>query len=162
MVKQNVIAKIDFIKYRIISCRKLIKHKRKYLLSIGISSVIADLGSCDENANATMYNGELECYCKDGFYGNGSYCRGQFVNTVQFSKLKQNMQVKLVSTFFVSFFYILLDINECENDCACHQNATCNNTYGSYECQCQHGFTGDGMNCTGKGDIKSENIKNRF
>ena len=42
--------------------------------------IIADLGNCDENANATMYKGELECYCKDGFYGNGSYCRGLLIN----------------------------------------------------------------------------------
>ena len=50
------------------------------MLSIVISSVIAVLGNCDENANATMYNGELECYCKDGYYGNGSYCRGLLID----------------------------------------------------------------------------------
>ena len=121
------------------------------MLSIGISSVIADLGSCDDNANATMYNGELECYCKDGFYGNGSYCRGLLID-IDFAIIKKYAGIIMFSIpHFI--FHISTDINECLNDCACHQNANCSNTYGSYECQCQHGFTGDGMNCTCKDDI---------
>ena len=45
-----------------------------------------------------------------------------------------------------------LDINECasadSNDCDI--NAACNNTEGSYICQCLDGYQGDGKNCTGK------------
>ncbi len=42
------------------------------------------------------------------------------------------------------------DINECgrEPD-LCHDNATCSNTFGGYNCSCDDGFTGDGFNCTG-------------
>ena len=41
------------------------------------------------------------------------------------------------------------DINECTNGRAeCHDNASCTNTDGSYECTCDTGFTGDGFNCT--------------
>ena len=32
----------------------------------------------------------------------------------------------------------------------CHENATCNNTFGSLECTCNAGFEGDGVNCTSK------------
>ena len=49
--------------------------------------------------------------------------------------------------FFCIFFYT--DVNECNSGSAeCHDNATCTNTDGSYECTCDTGFTGDGFNCT--------------
>ena len=38
----------------------------------------------------------------------------------------------------------LLDIHECD------VNATCNNTIGDYDCQCNTGFRGDGFVCTSK------------
>ena len=41
------------------------------------------------------------------------------------------------------------DINECISGSAeCHNNATCTNTNGSYECTCDSGFSGDGFNCS--------------
>ena len=39
------------------------------------------------------------------------------------------------------------DINEC---ISCDKNAKCNNSLGSYTCECNEGFSGDGTNCTGK------------
>ena len=40
------------------------------------------------------------------------------------------------------------DINECISGSAeCHDNATCSNSDGSYECTCNTGFSGDGINC---------------
>ena len=32
----------------------------------------------------------------------------------------------------------------------CHDNATCNNTEGSYTCICDSGYTGNGLFCTSK------------
>ncbi|XP_044181701.1 nephronectin-like [Acropora millepora] len=40
------------------------------------------------------------------------------------------------------------DIDECSSANEFHQNATCNNTKGSYNCTCKDGFEGDGKNCT--------------
>ena len=31
----------------------------------------------------------------------------------------------------------------------CDENAECNNTIGSFQCICNSGFSGDGVNCTG-------------
>ena len=44
------------------------------------------------------------------------------------------------------------DVNECENDELnnCSENANCTNTEGTFTCSCNPGYTGDGVNCTGK------------
>ena len=43
------------------------------------------------------------------------------------------------------------DIDECEQDTDnCHVNATCVDVIGSFECECNSGFEGDGVDCTGK------------
>ena len=48
-----------------------------------------------------------------------------------------------------------LDIDECNagvgsaNYHNCHVHATCTNTYGSFTCACNTGYSGDGMECTG-------------
>ena len=39
------------------------------------------------------------------------------------------------------------DINECQGANGCHVNSTCTNNHGSYQCNCQVGFHGDGKNC---------------
>ena len=49
---------------------------------------------------------------------------------------------------------LTLDTNECEDSLdTCDQDATCANTDGSFRCMCNLGFTGTGMNCTGKHNI---------
>lgn len=46
------------------------------------------------------------------------------------------------------------DIDECEVSSPCHDQASCENTNGSFNCLCDIGLTGDGViNCTGKRDI---------
>ena len=46
------------------------------------------------------------------------------------------------------FWLFFLDINECNNGTStCHANATCNNTHGSYICECHKGYYGDGKIC---------------
>ena len=42
-----------------------------------------------------------------------------------------------------------VDIDECELEGDdCHMYATCTDTIGSFECTCNSGFDGDGVNCT--------------
>ncbi|XP_020609572.1 contactin-associated protein 1-like, partial [Orbicella faveolata] len=40
------------------------------------------------------------------------------------------------------------DLNECDRKTnGCHQHASCTNKRGSYSCECNHGFIGDGFKC---------------
>ena len=41
------------------------------------------------------------------------------------------------------------DVDECGQENDCHSRAECVNTQGSYSCQCEEGFIGDGRSCLG-------------
>ena len=54
------------------------------------------------------------------------------------------------SPSLVRLFMFIIDINECtDNTHKCHAKATCTNTEGGYNCQCQSGHAGNGEVCTG-------------
>ena len=58
-------------------------------------------------------------------------------------------QTSLFSLYSMISLIYSTDINECISGSAeCHDNATCSNSDGSYECTCDIGFSGDGFNCT--------------
>ena len=44
----------------------------------------------------------------------------------------------------------VVDIDECAlGEDMCHDNATCSDTEGSYDCTCNVGFSGSGFTCQG-------------
>ena len=57
-------------------------------------------------------------------------------------------KVKTVSSITI-FYANIIDIDECVADSPCSTNAECTNTEGSFMCECNTGFDGDGYNCTG-------------
>ncbi len=49
---------------------------------------------------------------------------------------------------------IFSDIDECAAGTDnCSANAVCNNLEGGFECECNTGFSGDGVNCTGESQL---------
>lgn len=65
--------------------------------------------------------------------------------------------------FYASCFFNA-DVDECESEVnACHENALCSNTAGSYVCRCIRGFEGDGRICVGKDSVvRKEKITFQF
>ena len=64
--------------------------------------------------------------------------------------------LKLLDLFFPCFPSVTRrsDIDECSSGSHdCHQNATCVNTAGLYDCICRPGLTGNGRNCSGEAII---------
>ena len=64
--------------------------------------------------------------------------------------------LKLLDLFFPCFPSVTRrsDIDECSSGSHdCHQNATCVNTAGHYDCICKPGLTGNGRNCSGEAII---------
>ena len=55
-----------------------------------------------------------------------------------------------IATIFISLGFFLTDVNECAGENVCDANAMCNNTDGSYTCQCVEGYSGNGTHCEGK------------
>ena len=54
--------------------------------------------------------------------------------------------------FYQSYIYYyfssnFVDIDECLLN-PCHANASCNDTQGSFTCQCNIGYSGNGFNCS--------------
>ena len=62
--------------------------------------------------------------------------------------IKNSSSLNRSGNFDTSSLFIL-DIIDCDEDPPCHDNATCNDIPGSYECNCFEGFTGNGTHCDG-------------
>ena len=100
---------------------------------------------CSPNANCTDTDGSFNCTCNEGFEGNGFNCAG----TICIIHKHYYVDTYIYLCLFVCNIKFT-DIPECERGLDdCDTNATCTNTFGSYVCTCNTGFTGDGVTCTG-------------
>ena len=53
-------------------------------------------------------------------------------------------------SYTLSYLFLnFVDIDECLSN-PCHANASCNDTNGSFTCQCNVGYSGNGLNCSSK------------
>ena len=58
-------------------------------------------------------------------------------------------QISCNFPFWAMYVFCLPDIDECKIN-VCHHSASCTNTQGSYNCTCNPGYIGDGLNCEGR------------
>ena len=57
---------------------------------------------------------------------------------------------KVTEMIKCKYLYGFSDIDECKGIHSCHVNAICTNTKGSFVCECQPEFNGNGQNCKGE------------
>ena len=66
------------------------------------------------------------------------------------------IQILIVTTSFINhccvphYNFSYTDTDECAEDShICDENATCINTIGTFKCECNNGYIGDGKTCEG-------------
>uniref|UniRef100_A0A3P8RFY0 Nidogen 2a (osteonidogen) n=1 Tax=Astatotilapia calliptera TaxID=8154 RepID=A0A3P8RFY0_ASTCA len=106
------------------------------------------LGTCGDNSECVNLPGSHRCHCQRGYEfgydGRTCYflCECLVVLVVQFP-----VQLWFLTPFSPSVFFFFSDIDECSSS-PCHINARCINGLGSFQCQCQLGFFGNGFYCS--------------
>uniref|UniRef100_A0A671U7F2 Nidogen 2 n=1 Tax=Sparus aurata TaxID=8175 RepID=A0A671U7F2_SPAAU len=103
------------------------------------------LSTCGAHAQCMNLPGSHRCQCQSGFeFGfDGRTCVGELSCRCVFHHL-----------WLLHFFpgpSIFSDVDECSSS-PCHVDARCINGLGSFQCQCQAGFYGDGFYCSHGGD----------
>jgi len=109
-----------------------------------VNECTASNSTCEQICINTI--GSFVCNCSEGFSLNSSdmaSCDGEhtFHHTVHLNSL---------------FHPFPSDIDECDTPGVCGDNATCNNTIGSFLCECNLGYSGDGFVCSSKSLIVSD------
>lgn len=120
--------------------------------------------TCDVSERAQcIYTGGSSyiCSCLQGFVGDGRTCQGTKRETkliVAASLCMLNgrglQNLKYLSLKSKHSHVLPSDIDECQPG-RCHQNAVCINTQGSFLCQCQPGYSGNGIYCS-SGDLSNQ------
>uniref|UniRef100_A0A0N4ZRM0 Nidogen-like protein n=1 Tax=Parastrongyloides trichosuri TaxID=131310 RepID=A0A0N4ZRM0_PARTI len=95
--------------------------------------------NCDKNADCMPAPGGkgTECVCKAGFYGNGITCQSMDPE-VESEPTKLNVESSIANDII------------CRSHDECGEFGSCSYSLslGYYRCECQSGYTGDGITCT--------------
>ena len=109
--------------------------------------------TCDVNAACLNTEGSYICSCNSGYRGNGKTCkRGQCDD--QRCPLDQkcvsptNNECECnAGLSYNNMTDFCEDVDECLLDHGCDQITTCVNSKGSFSCDCNPGYVGDGKTC---------------
>uniref|UniRef100_A0AAX7V2J9 Nidogen 2a (osteonidogen) n=1 Tax=Astatotilapia calliptera TaxID=8154 RepID=A0AAX7V2J9_ASTCA len=115
------------------------------------------LGTCGDNSECVNLPGSHRCHCQRGYeFGyDGRTCVAMAQCVCCFGMF----QLWFLTPFSPSVFFFFSDIDECSSS-PCHINARCINGLGSFQCQCQLGFFGNGFYCSQQED-RPERLKTR-
>ncbi|TNM94233.1 hypothetical protein fugu_002409 [Takifugu bimaculatus] len=120
-----------------------------------IDECAESLTSCGAHSQCVNLPGSHRCQCQSGFeFGfDGRTCVGK-KHSCRVSHVAGPTLLYLIDFSLMVFltdddctFVFLSDIDECGSS-PCHINARCLNGLGSFDCQCQPGFYGDGLLCS--------------
>ena len=128
------------------------------------------MNPCHVNARCTDSEGSFVCQCDVGFSGDGFSCSSKCLtqDSKHHARRKREqctvfvvvcVEMHRLTMVFCHDYSIIIscfiDIDECLSN-PCHTNASCTDTEGSFHCQCNPGFSGDGIsNCASKPGIFS-------
>ena len=122
------------------------------LLFPDIDECLMQKHDCDKNAKCINTEPGFKCQCKPGFkeYDNGRTCKGNVIFSVtDFVGFFSSSHSVHFSNVLESFCCFFIDLNECSNKFVCAKHAKCTNLPGSYKCECNPGYSGDGKYCNG-------------
>uniref|UniRef100_A0A3P9A7N8 Nidogen 2a (osteonidogen) n=1 Tax=Esox lucius TaxID=8010 RepID=A0A3P9A7N8_ESOLU len=130
-----------------------------------VDECVEGLSQCGPHTQCVNLPGTHSCHCQAGYeFGfDGRTCLGEppktpcdqpnphllFNSFLPFIVPDVGRRSRICCTFGQMFYTIAccaLDIDECRSQ-PCHPQATCTNTLGSFQCQCQPTFQGDGFQC---------------
>ena len=121
-----------------------------------IDECLRGIHDCHTAAICADSVGGFLCLCKPGYEGNGTFCASKEAKYFSWNLVVPCWIIVVTATGYANRFLkciISPDVNECDRDAGCDTNAECTDTEGSYECHCNHGYSGDGFACTSKCDI---------
>jgi len=117
---------------------------------------------CHKYADCTNTEGSYQCNCKMGYSGNGHTCMDidDCVGTPCMHGICKDVGPEHDSCRCYPGYTDVncdYDVNECgEKTHECHPDAICDNTDGSYACECNRGFEGNGItDCHDQDDCAS-------
>ena len=106
-------------------------------------SIYIDVNECDKNPcdyQCTNTDGSFTCSCNSGYEldDNGRSCKGMYMIIV----------LIIIYCLLMCIIFLYIDIDECLLS-PCNSDMICNNTDGSYTCDCPDGTIKNGADCDG-------------
>ncbi|XP_036357403.1 uncharacterized protein LOC115209782 isoform X2 [Octopus sinensis] len=103
--------------------------------------------TCHENASCKIEDGVYDCFCNDGFFGNGTQCYEDFcqkehncTDPAECVSVQNGFYCQCPDGYNTNCEFCE-DVNEClTNTHDCDKVGQCINTNGSYECTCPKGY----------------------
>ena len=104
-------------------------------INLDIDECSLNLSTCQPDSSCSNTVGSYLCICNDGYFGDG------FINCTSMFNSMIHIKVLIISPLFS-------DINECVNNTHnCDENAQCTDNIGSFSCDCNFGYSGNGTFC---------------
>ena len=147
-------------------CKKGLKYNKEDELCEDVDECLNAI--CKHNSFCVNSEGSYTCTCNSGYFNNGKTCQKACsddmcpLNEVCVST--KSMDCQCGDGFERDESDVCADIDECYADGdTCGENAECSNTEGGFECNCIHGYFGDGRACFrgSCSDLNCPSIKNQ-